>query len=257
MKFIKKTITKIWEGFLQNIPISITAFVVSGGYLIAINKLKELQFTIRTIPSDYFLTPLVLLLVLFAVLIKINRKQQKQLSILKQEPEKDEEDIQLVTHLGVWWKIDMEGEYIEDCPYCACCDPKLKLVQTEWHPDEVFKCSKTKTEYKLYSDVPRKIEQVLNELYNTYFHKLSNQFRNDYSAEFRKVRELNPDMPEAEITKKLFETEPLSWLPPEEKEAIINKHPHPMSALHFIDHHFDSYKKYFKHEIRKKNKTTT
>lgn len=248
MEFIKKTIAKIWEGFLQNIGVLITAFVVSGGYLVAINKLKEFQSIVRAIPSDYFLTPLVLLLVLFAVLLKINRTQQEQLSRLKQEPEKDEEDTQLVTHLGVWWKIYSESEYIEDFPYCACCDSKLKLVQTEWYPDEVFKCPKTSTEYKLYDEVPRKREQVLISLYSTYFQKLSNQFHKVYSSESRKIRELNPDMPEVEITKKLFEMKPLSFLPPEEQEAIISKHPNPMSAFRFVERHFDSYKKYLKQE---------
>lgn len=246
MEFIKKSTAKIWEGFLQNIGVLITAFIVSGGYLIAINKLKEFQSTVRAIPSDYFLTPLVLLLVLFAVLLKINRSQQEQLSRLKQEPEKNEEDARLVTHLGVWWKIYSESEYIEDFPYCSCCDPKLKLVQIEWHPDEVFKCPKTGTEYKLYDKVPREREQVLSSLYSAYFQGLSTQFHKAYSSEFRKIRELNPDLSEVEITKKLFEMKPLSFLPSEEQEAIISKHPNPMSAFHFVERHFDTYKKYLK-----------
>ena len=246
MEFIKKSTAKIWEGFLQNIGVLITAFIVSGGYLIAINKLKEFQSTVRAIPSDYFLTPLVLLLVLFAVLLKINRSQQEQLSRLKQEPEKNEEDARLVTHLGVWWKIYPESEYIEDFPYCSCCDPKLKLVQIEWHPDEVFKCHKTGTEYKLYDKVPREREQVLSSLYSTYFQRLSTQFHKAYSSEFRKIRELNPDLSEVEITKKLFEMKPLSFLPSEEQEAIISKHSNPMSAFRFVERHFDTYKKYLK-----------
>ena len=150
MDFIRNSTAKIWEGFLQNIGVLITAFVISGGYLVAINKLKDFQSVVRSIPSDYFLTPLVLLLVLFVALLRINRTQHEQLSKLKQEPDKDERDARFVTHLGVWWKIYVDSEYIEDFPYCACCEPRLKLVQTEWHPDEVFKCPKTNTELKLY-----------------------------------------------------------------------------------------------------------
>ena len=246
IEFIKKSIAKIWEGFLQNVGVLITAFVISGGYLVSINKLKEFQSTIRSIPSDYFLTPLVLLLVLFAVLLKINRTQKEQLSRLKQEPDKDEKELRLVTHLGVWWKLYSNSEYIEDFPYCACCDPKLKLVQKDWNPDEVFKCPKTGTEYKLYDTVPIGRVQVLDSLYRTYFQGLPTQLLKAYSSELRRIKELHPDMPEAEITEKLFEMEPFSFLPPKERKEIIGKHPNPMQAFHFVERHFDSYKKHLK-----------
>lgn len=246
MEFIKSSISKIWEGFLQNIGVLITAVVISGGYLVAINKLKEFQLAVRSIPSDYFLTPLVLLLILFAVLLRINRSQQEQLSKLKQEPDKDERDARLVTHLGVWWKIYLDSEYIEDFPYCPCCDPKLKLVQTDWDPDEVFKCSKTGTEYKLYDKMPRERRQVLESLYSTYFNALHPRLHKNYLSKFRRIKELHPDMPEAEITKKLFELKPLSFLPLDEKIEIIAKHSNPMQALHFVERHFNSYKKYLR-----------
>ena len=53
-------------------------------------------------------------------------------------------------------------------------------------------------------------------------------------------------MPEAEITKKLFELKPLSFLPLDEKIEIITKHSNPMQALHFVERHFNSYKKYLR-----------
>lgn len=246
MKFIRTSIAKIWEGFLQNIGVLLTAFVLSGGYLMAINKLKEFQLAVREIPSDYFLTPLVLLLVLFGVLIKINRSQQEQLSRLEQEPDIDEREARFVTHLGVWWKIYPDSEYIEDFPYCSCCEPHLKLVQTEWHPDEIYKCSKTNTEYKLYDKIPREREQILDSLYSTYFHGFPDQFHKNYSTELRKIKELNPDMPEAELTEKLFKLEPLSRIPAQDQQEIITKHPNPMQAFSFVERHFDSYKKYLK-----------
>lgn len=252
MEFIRNSIVKIWEGFLQNIGVLITAFVLSGGYLVAINKLKAFQAAVREIPSDYFLTPLVLLFVLFGVLIKINRNQQEQLSMLEQRPETDESEARFVTHLGVWWKIYPDSEYIEDFPYCACCEPKLKLVQTDWHPDEVYKCSKTGAEYKLYDKVPREREQVLQSLYSAYFHGLPKQFHKDYTTELRKLKELNPDMPDSELTEQLFGMEPLSRIPAEERVEIINKHPNPMQAYHFVERHFDSYKKHLKKNGKRK-----
>lgn len=246
MEFLRNIAAKIWEGFLQNIGVMMTAFVFSGGYLVAISMVREFQSAVRSVPSDYFLTPLVLLLILFAVLLRIHRKQQDELSQLKQEPEKDEREARFVTHFGVWWKVYPDSEYIEDFPYCACCDPKMKLVQTEWHPDETFKCPRNGTEYKLYDKVPRERGQVLESLHETYFHGLRLQFQNDYLAEFKRIKELSPELSELEITENLFELQPLVFLPAEERRAIIAKHPNAILALHFVDRHYDSYKKYLK-----------
>lgn len=88
MGFIKKSLEKIWEGFLQNIVGVLVITFITGGYLVAINMFKKFQSAVRAIPSDYFLTAIVLLLILFAVLLKINSAQKKQLSKLQQEPEK-------------------------------------------------------------------------------------------------------------------------------------------------------------------------
>ena len=253
MQFIKNIIQKIWEGILKNIGVLISASVISGGYLVAINKLKEFQSAVRSIPSDYFLTPLVLIVILFAVLLKINRSQQKQLSILQQGPGKDEKNVRIVTHLGVWWKIYLDSEYIEDFPYCSCCDPKLKLVQTDWHPDEVFKCSKTGTEYKLYDRIPIERKNVLESLYRGYFRTLPAQLRKDYISELNRIKELDPERQEPEITKKLFELEPLSFLPVDEKKKIINKHSNPMHAFNFVERNFSSYKKYLRKKSDSKN----
>jgi hypothetical protein len=252
MKFIKSCITKIWEGFLQNIGVLITAFVLSGGYLVAINKLNEFRSTIRSIPSDYFLTPLVLLLILFGVVLRINRSQEKQLSQLKLGPKKNQKSARLASHLGVWWKIYDEDEYIEDFPYCSCCEPNLKLVQIDWHPDELFKCSKTGTEYKLYDGVPRDRINTLESLYKAYFQGFSAQLTKAYYSEVHRIKELNPDMPEAEITKKAFEKNPFSRIPPNERDEIIQKHSNPSQAFRFVERHIDSYKKYFKQEPREK-----
>ncbi len=250
MEFLKNSFNKIWEGFLQNIGVLLTAFFVSGGYLVAINKLNEFQNAVRSIPSDYFLTPLVLVLILFVVLIKINRSQQSQLSMLKQEPEKNERDARFITHLGVWWKVYFDSEYMEDFPYCTCCEPKLKIVQIEWHPDEVFKCPKTNTEYKLYDKIPRRKVEVLNSLYSSYFHGLSIQFREKYLAELKKIKELRPELSESEMSENLFKIKPFCFIPLDERKKIIEKHRHPMQAFYFVERHYNSYKKYF----RKKNK---
>lgn len=248
--FLIDSLKKIWEGFLENIGVVVSAFLISGGYLVAINKVKELQTWVRSIPTDYVLTPFVLLLILLAVLIRINRKQQDQLSLLQREPDKDEKQARFVTHLGVWWKVYPEAEYIEDFPYCVCCEPHIKLVQTEWHPDEIYKCPKTNVEYKLYDKVPREREQVLGGLYSSYFKGFGAQFHQRYRTELRKLKELEPSLNDSEVTRKLFLIEPLSSIPEAEREEIIAKHPDAIAAFYFVERNYSSYKRYFKKKTK-------
>jgi hypothetical protein len=51
-RWIPTTVSKIWEGFLQNIGVVICAFILSGGYLVALNKVKAFQEWVRQIPTD-------------------------------------------------------------------------------------------------------------------------------------------------------------------------------------------------------------
>jgi hypothetical protein len=141
----RKTLGHMWEGFLNNLGVLIPAFLFSGGYLIVINTVKDFQTIVRRIPTDYVLTPLVLLVIAVAVLFRITRKQRLQLAQFTQPNPHGDNDSALVTHFGVWWRVHRDDEYIEDFPYCSCCDPHRKLVQTAWHPDEVFMCPHTKT----------------------------------------------------------------------------------------------------------------
>lgn len=243
---LKFAITKIWEGFLQNIGVILLAFLLSGGYLIAINKLVAFQATVRAVPSDYFLTPLILLLVVLGAMIRINLKQKAQITDLQQVPLKLESDARFVTHLGVWWKLYPSSEYIEDFPYCPCCDPHVKLVQTEWHPDEIFICPITKTEIQLYNSVPREKDAVLQNLYDVYFRSLPDQLHEQYVSEYRRLKELNPDQEEKELTKLLFRLDPLCKIPVEEQLEIFNAQPQPMQAYHFVDRYFARYRKYMR-----------
>lgn len=92
LDFLKNIGKTIWEAFLNNAVVLVMAFILSGGYLVAINKIKDFQIWVRGIPTDYVLTPLVFLLFLIVVLVGINQKQKKALSKFQQEPLKDESD---------------------------------------------------------------------------------------------------------------------------------------------------------------------
>lgn len=245
LKFFRSSAQKIWDGLLDNMGVLIAAFIVSGGYLVAINKVQQLQLYVRTIPTDYVLTPFVLVLITLVALIRINRKQSAALDQIKQEPKKkDERDARFVTHLGVWWKLYADSEYIEDFPYCSCCDPHFKLVQTEWHPDEIYICPTTKVAYKLYDRIPRERTEVLNQLYSTYFRALSLRFHSRYVSERQRLKALKPELDGIALTRELFKLQPLSNIPEMEREEIIAKTMDPAQALNFVERHLSHYKKY-------------
>jgi hypothetical protein len=245
-KFVSESCKKIWEGFLQNLGVLVWAFVFSGGYIIAINKIQKFQIWVRSIPTDYILTPFLLFIIAFLVLVRVLFKQRIRLSKLEREPHKNDGTSRFVTHLGVWWRIYPDAEYIEDFPYCPCCEPRLKLVQVEWHPDEVFKCSKTGTDYKLFDNVPQRKEDILNMLYSTYFSGIGSRFSRLFHEERDRLKRLSPDMSDQELANRLFDLDPLCNLPKSEREEILQRFPNPFRALQFIEDHFSIYKMHFK-----------
>ena len=242
--WIKNSLSKIWEGILKHLGVVFVAFVFSGGYLIAINKLKEFQQWVRDIPTDYVLTPLVLLVVILLVVLRINYRQSQQLSRLETQPPSDDKESRFVTHLGVWWKIYPDSEYIEDFPYCPCCEPKQKLVQIEWHPDEVYKCPKTNTEIKLYDTIPWKKEKVLDSLYRSYFGGA--RFEEELLSEFDRIKRLHPESADIELVKKIFNVEPFNRIPRHELDEIFSRFSTYGEIFHFFRAHYKSYRRYFR-----------
>lgn len=244
--FIQSSLLKLWEGFLSNIGVIVSAFLLAGGYLVVLNKLLAFQSWIRSIPTDYVLTPAIVLIAVVVVLLRINRKQKKQLNPARPASPAQADNGRFMTHFGVWWKIYEDSEYIEDFPYCVCCDPKKKLVQTQWHPDESYECPITKVAYKLYSGVPMELRQVLNGLYRSYFRGFPTKLADNYRSEMARLVALNPEMPQVDLTRTLFQMEPFCRIPHDELEAIFKRFTHPLAALHFVETNLHKYKQYMK-----------
>lgn len=212
--------------------------------MVAINKLKEFQTWVRSIPTDYVLTPLVLLLVGLVVVLRINQKQRHQLSLLETKAPNDDEESRFITHYGVWWKIYKDSEYIEDFPYCTCCEPRQKLVQTEWSPEEIYKCPKTDTELKLFDNIPWEKETVLKNLYESYFG--SSRLEEIMFREFNRIKSLHPDKEEKEILKDVLKVEPLNRIPTDKLNEILDRFNSYHEVFDFLTTNYRSYKKYLK-----------
>jgi hypothetical protein len=240
-EWLKKNLDRLSEGFFKNLGTLLAAILVSGGWLIAINKVKDFQLWVREIPTDYVLTPLVLLLVILAVVLRINYAQRRQLTRLQTQPAKDDDYYRFVTYCGVWWKIFPEAEYIEDFPYCPCCQPKQKLVQTEWLPHEKFKCPKTGTEVMLCDSVPWEKQEVLKRLYESYFR---GTYFDGLLWEYIRTKELNPAMSEEDLLREIFKLEPLNKIPKSELEKILARFQSFHEVKSFLTQNYRSYAKY-------------
>jgi hypothetical protein len=244
-QFFKNSLMKIWEGFLNNIGASLIVLIAVGSCFLAI-KVKAFLNWIHTIPAEYILILFVLFAILSSILIFVSIKQRARILKIKQELEKEKGSFRFVTHFGVWWKINENSEYIEDFPYCPCCEPKIKLVQTRWYPDELYQCPKTKTEIKLFDLVPRKRYEVLVQLYTIYYQRFPSQFEDKVFRELDRLKHLKPDISDNELFEEMFRIPPLNKLPKKEIDTIHSKFQKPIQAFLFLNEHYPEYKQFFK-----------
>lgn len=244
-EFWKSSWKTFWNGILQNLP---TLIITVGGTIVIFvaNLFESVQTYVRTIPTDYILVPFLILLMICVALVRIYIKQKTRISDLSTEPTNVGPDGEFVTHFGVWWKVFSDSEYIEDFPYCVCCETPMKLIQTEWYEDEKYACPKTKTEYKLYDEVPRKRADLSQAIYHAYFRGFNNQFISKIEKERNRLVELFPDMPEKELAERIFSISPLNNIPEEERENILAIHSEPLAAVDFVHRNYQEYKKYFR-----------
>ena len=247
--WIKKTLAQLTEAIAKNLGTSIAAFLASGGFLVAIAKLSDFQAWVRQIPTDYVLTPLVLVLVVLAAVTRITFQQRKELRKFSEQPRSNDDEGRLVTHYGVWWKIYSDAQYMEDFPYCSCCTPPKKLVQTEWHPDEKFKCSSTGTEFQLYDGIPWPLEKARDDLYSAYFKGdgLDHQFQ----KELRRIKTLNPEMPEPDLLKSIVRAEPFCRMPVAELEPLLRRFEKPQEFIFFLRQNMHHYRKFLVTQSKK------
>jgi hypothetical protein len=231
----------MWKGILNHFGSLILIFVLSGGYIYAINTIKKFQGWVRSIPTDYILTPFVILTILLVAVLRIVFKQRKQLNLVAQPPGNKGES-RFVTHFGVWWKIYPESDYIEDFPYCPCCDPKQKLIMKEWVPEEIYKCPKTGTEVKLFDIAVWNKEEALKSLYRTY--SSNSELETFIFRECRRIKQLDPNKNDHEILSELFAEEPLNRIPLDQIEAILRRFASIPEVAHFMLNNYGSYRKY-------------
>ena len=239
---LKSTLSKIWDGFLQNAYLYIFILISSGGYVTLNAYVKGFEAWVNSLsPNLLFTITFGLTLSMLALAVLYFKQRGK---ILKLERFKNSGT--LITHWGVWWRIYHERHFIEDMPYCPCCETPQKLVQIEWHPDEVYKCANKGTEIKLFDAVPRKRRQLLETLYDMYFPKRNRSFVDFMYSEMSRLKELNPDWTEEKLLEHFRTVKPLSKIPQTEFEKIKKRYPKIIDIIHFIDRHYEKYGTYLR-----------
>ena len=242
--WLKDSLSKLWEGMVKNIGVIIAASIFSGGYLVIINTMEKVKDWINNIPTIWIFTPLLLLLVVSSVLLRIAYTQRLRLTRFEKPTVLKGEEAEFVTHCGVWWHVYRDAGYIEDFPYCACCEARRKLVQTEWYPDETFRCSNTGTVYKLYDGVPRKRQEILDSLYSSYFTDVGLELLKYLSGEANRLKDLYPNISDKGLLDKIFSQSPLSKIPEKDRIEILSRYSKPGDVFGFLARF---YKKYRRH----------
>jgi hypothetical protein len=239
---IKSSAGKIWDGFLQNVYLYILLLFTGGGYVTLTTYAKGFKSWVNSLPPSLLFSCVVSLLLALLVSIFFNFKQRRKFSTLKHLEETSSNE--LITHWGVWWKIDRDSHFIEDMPYCPCCEPPQKIVQTEWHPDEVYKCPSKGTVLQLFDSVPRKRQQLLESLYSMYFPIRNRGFFDHMNSEMARLKELHPEWADEDMLKYFRANKPLSRIPREEFQKIQKRYPKIAEIIHFIHRHYSAYERY-------------
>ena len=241
---------RVWHGTLDNIGVVILGGVCSVVYLAVQRFTPGFRLWLRSIAPEWLATPLVLLLVGIAVISTIAVRQRKQLRALANPTPSDDQRSRLVTHFGVWWKLFEGSDFIEDMPYCPCCNPNRKLVQREWYPDEVFVCPNSKTAIRLFDKVPIKKERALQVLYNTYVRRRGEPLVRHLRGEIDRQKQLRPEMSDQEQVEWLFSNAPLNRIPQDQVEDLRTRLTTVPQLLFYFGENIRPYERY----LRKKHR---
>lgn len=158
----------------------------------------------------------------------------------KRDESRQPDRMEFVTHFGLWWRIDRDQPYVEDCPYCPCCDSPRKLVQISWHPEVKFKCPQTGTEAQIFDHVPIGLSEALSTLYGTYGNQ-GQRLDQHVRRQLARIKALDPKADESELARRVFELTPLNRIPSDERMRILAQHQDAEAAVAFVVNHIDHY----------------
>lgn len=206
MTALKKIWRQISAGFLNHLGAALcifSFFVITQIYF----RIGWIKIQVEKLPSVWLFTVIIFLL-LYVVYLHIKRMREHVPPLVQPKQTGDELAVRMVTHYGIWWKLDEEREYVEDFPYCPCCEPHKKLIQKEWHPDEVYYCPVTKNEIKIHGGddgMPVNREAALDSIYMTYFIRSRQEFQRENAHIYQEFKKENPNVDEKTVLNAMLE----------------------------------------------------
>jgi hypothetical protein len=243
LKRLKEILLHVWHGVLEALGGALLTglLIVAGAVgaaLIGWWPVARAWVASRS-PASLFVV-IGLLVVLILVLGHSNRRlrgaQRGSLSV---------GDGEFVTHFGVWWRVFEDAAFVEDMPYCPCCDPHQKLIQTAGPPLEKYVCPRTKNEIQLFDVVPRPRQQLLDELHRAYNDRGRDLYRHLH-GEFQRLKKLRPGTSDQEILGEMINKAPLARLPEGELQKILAVNREPYEVFDFLRQHYPAYRRYLR-----------
>lgn len=242
MSWVSKSISTIWDAVLKNVAASIATVALPAIYFAAIGFFSDARAWIRAIPSDYVAAVLIVVMTFAAGLALVHVRLRNRISKLLDDD--DFKNTRFVTHYGVWWKLKVDAEYVEDFPYCPCCEPRKKIVQTDWHPEEKFVCPQSKQQIQLFDGVPRDLNYAREQIYSAYFGP--RRFWTVFEQTYRKLADLHKGMDETTLLELTFKEPPMKKIPAKEVALILKGNKTYPEVRQFFFRHYNEYSRHLR-----------
>jgi hypothetical protein len=107
----------------------------------------------------------------------------------------------------------------------------------------------TSTGYQLFDGIPWPLEKARDSLYNAYFK--GEWLHDHFQREMRRIKALNPDMPDRELVRAIVKAEPFNKLPTVELEPLLQRFEKPYEFIHFLQQNMHHYRKFLAPQSKK------
>ncbi|MBU1575650.1 MAG: hypothetical protein KJ869_00395, partial [Candidatus Edwardsbacteria bacterium] len=188
---------------------------------------------IKVMPAEIIIG-LLILAIISVVFFSRKYINQKKLYNDLQKVNKNN-SYQFVSRFGAFWKLFYDDNYIEDFPYCTCCEPKQVLSIVKWYPNEEYKCSKTGNIISLFDAFYISKTQALESLRWKYSKNKNNYAIGDmFLQEYNRLKELSPETQEKELLAAVFNNKPFERIPKKERETILKRFNGSQEIIRFL-----------------------
>ncbi|HSC11193.1 MAG TPA: hypothetical protein VLC97_09490 [Rhodanobacteraceae bacterium] len=144
---------------------------------------------------------------------------------------------------GVLWKVFPRDGYVEESPYCTCCDPPRVLGSTEiadrFAP---LRCPIQATELNIVVDgFARPVRDTWDAISKAWFHEV---LERELTTTYFRLKELHPDDDETALLKRVFGEEPQNRIPKRLLRPVFRRYKTAFEIFKFIGQNPRQYWRY-------------